>query len=640
MPLQPARLELNADGVPMSSAYGDVYHSADGGLDQARHVFLAGNGLPGRWAGRERFVVVETGFGLGLNFLATWQAWRGEPTRCGRLHFVSVEKHPFTAADLETLYRRLLPADLAPLGQQLASHWPLLTPGAHRLAFDDGRVVLTLLFGDAETLLRQTVARADAFYLDGFAPSANPDMWSPGIAQALMKLAAPDATLATWSVAAGVRETLGQAGFTTERHTGFGRKRHRLSGTLLPHAQRIAARRAPAAPTDRRAIVVGAGLAGCAVAERLAVRGWQVMLVERRSAPAQETSGNLAGLLRPMMAADDNLAARLSRQSFLAAHAHYSQLEKEGHPLRWGPTGLLHLAEDAAHAELQAEVVARNGFPDDFVRLLDMTQASALLGRPVAMGGWWFARGAWVNPASVCEANLARAGQRVSRLFSREAVSLRQRPDGWQVCDGDGTPLAEAPVLVLANAMDARRFEAVAPLPLRIFRGQVTHLPAGTLALDFALCRKGYVAPAGDGRHCLGASFQADDLDPAERLGDHAANLARLERMLPGAAAGLDPAQLDGRVGFRTACPDRLPLLGALPDPLAPPPAGAQLRDVARLPGLYGALAYGPRGLTWATLGAELLASRINAEPLPVEANLAAAVDPARFTLRAARHTG
>lgn len=640
MPLQAARLEFNADGVPMSSAYGDVYHSADGGLDQARHVFLAGNGLPGRWAGRERFVIVETGFGLGLNFLTTWQAWRDDPARCGRLHFVSVEKHPFSAADLDALYRRLLPEDLAPLGEQLTAHWPLLTPGAHRLAFDGGRVVLTLLFGDAETLLRQTVARADAFYLDGFAPAANPDMWSPGIAQALMKLAAPAATLATWSVAAGVRDTLQQAGFATEKHAGFGRKRHMLTGGLLPHAQRIAARHAPAPPSDRRAVVVGAGLAGCAVAERLAARGWQVALVERHGAPAQETSGNLAGLLRPMMAADDNLAARLSRQSFLAAHAHFAQLEKEGHALRWGPRGLLHLAEDASHADLQQEVVARNGFPEEFVRLVDAAQASALLGRPVDVGGWWFARGAWVNPGSVCEANLARAGHRLTRLFSREAVGLRQQPDGWQVCDGDGAPLAEAPVLVLANAMDARRFEAVAPMPLRIFRGQVTHLPAGTLALDFALCRKGYVAPIGDGRHCLGASFQADDLDPAERLGDHAANLARLERMLPGAASGLDPARLEGRVGFRTACPDRLPLLGALPDPLAPPPAGAQLRDVARLPGLHCALAYGPRGLTWATLAAELLASRIDAEPLPVEADLAAAVDPARFALRAARRTG
>ncbi len=640
MPLQPARLELNADGVPMSSAYGDVYHSADGGLEQARHVFLAGNGLPGRWAGRERFVVVETGFGLGLNFLATRQAWREDPARCGRLHFVSVEKHPFTAADLETLYRRLLPADLAPLGQQLASHWPLLTPGAHRLTFDDGRVVLTLLFGDAETLLRQTVARADAFYLDGFAPAANPDMWSPGIARALMKLAAPDATLATWSVAAGVRDTLGQAGFATEKHAGFGRKRHRLTGTLLPHAQRIAARRTPAVPADRRAAVIGAGLAGCAVAERLAARGWQVTLIERHDAAARETSGNLAGLLRPMMAADDNLAARLSRQSFLAAHAHFAQLLREGHPLRWGPRGLLHLAEDADHAALQAEVVARNGFPDDFVRLVDASQASALLGQPVDLGGWWFARGAWVNPASVCEANLARAGQRLTRQFAREAVRLQQRPDGWQVCDSDGAPLTEAPVLVLANALDARRFEAAAQLPLRTFRGQVTHLPAGTLALDFALCRKGYVAPAGDGRHCLGASFQADDTDPAPRLRDHEANLARLERMLPGAAAALDPTQLDGRVGFRAACPDRLPLLGALADPRQAPPAGAQLRDVARLPGLFGALGYGPRGLTWSTLGAELLASLIDAEPLPVEADLAAAADPARFVLRAARHMG
>src|SRR2546425_4461643 len=106
MPLIPARLEFAADGTPWSEEFGDVYHSAAGGPAQARHVFLAGNRLPERWAGRERFVILETGFGFGLNFLATWQAWRRDPARCERLHFVSLEKHPFTLSNLRVLHSR------------------------------------------------------------------------------------------------------------------------------------------------------------------------------------------------------------------------------------------------------------------------------------------------------------------------------------------------------------------------------------------------------------------------------------------------------------------------------------------------------------------------------------------------------
>ncbi len=220
------------------------------------------------------------------------------------------------------------------------------------------------------------------------------------------------------------------------------------------------------------------------------------------------------------------------------------------------------------------------------MRLVDASQASALLGQPVDLGGWWFARGAWVNPASVCEANLARAGQRLTRQFAREAVRLQQRPDGWQVCDSDGAPLTEAPVLVLANALDARRFEAAAQLPLRTFRGQVTHLPAGTLALDFALCRKGYVAPAGDGRHCLArASRRTTPTGPTAAR--PRGNLARLERMLPGAAGPW--TRRNWTAGSAFAPPARPPAApGALADPRQAP---AGRRPAARRGAPAGALA-------------------------------------------------
>ena len=185
-PLVPAELAFAPDGTPYSATYGDVYHSAAGGPAQARHVFLAGNGLPGRWAGRRAFTLLETGFGFGLNFLATWAAWRADPLRCERLHFVSIEKHPFRADDLARLHARY--PELATLAAQLRDAWPLLVPGMHRLELEDGRVVLTLAFADVADALPQLRLAADAIYLDGFAPAKNPAMWSRAAMKALSTL--------------------------------------------------------------------------------------------------------------------------------------------------------------------------------------------------------------------------------------------------------------------------------------------------------------------------------------------------------------------------------------------------------------------------------------------------------------------
>ncbi|MGA8052157.1 MAG: tRNA (5-methylaminomethyl-2-thiouridine)(34)-methyltransferase MnmD, partial [Burkholderiales bacterium] len=198
-PLVPAALAFAPDGTPYSREYGDPYHSAAGGPAQARHVFLGGNGLPGRWAGRRLFTVLETGFGLGLNFLVTWAAWREDPMRCERLHFVSLEKHPFRGPDLERAHAGY--PELAPLSAQLRAAWPLLVPGTHRLEFDHGRVVLTLAFADVAAALPQLRAAADAIYLDGFAPAKNPEMWSRAAMKALGRRAASGATAATWSAA-------------------------------------------------------------------------------------------------------------------------------------------------------------------------------------------------------------------------------------------------------------------------------------------------------------------------------------------------------------------------------------------------------------------------------------------------------
>ncbi len=629
MSIEPARLAFREDGIPFSEAYGDVYHSDSGGLEQARHVFVAGNDLPVRWKGRDTFTIVETGFGQGLNFLATWQAWRDDPQRCTRLHFVSTELHPFTRGDLAALHARH--PGLEPLAQALQAHWPTLTPGLHRLHLEDGGVVLTLFFGDALIGLQQLQANADAFFLDGFAPVRNPDMWSDPLLGQIGRLAAPGATLATWSVSGAIRRGLAAAGFACQKIDGFGTKREMLRG------RREASTEGAIATRERHALIVGAGLAGTSIANRLAERGWKIDLIDSAPAPGAGASGNHAGVLRPLPSADDNRLARLTRAGTLYGTHHLRRLEALGHAPRWEACGALHLSRDPAHLEKQRAVVQKLGFPVDFLRFVDGEEASGIAGWPLASGGWWFPDAAWVQPPSLCAANLAAWPQDLRLHFGRRMHRIAFRDGRWAALDETGACIAKAPVAILANGIGILDVDQAAPLPVRSARGQVSHLPAQAgSAPHVVVCRLGYVSPAIDGMRCAGATFSVDDEQPDLREDDHRENLAKLEFMLPGYPQPSNPSRLSGRVGFRPASPDRLPMVGPVPT-VTRIDRDTPLGAIPRHPGLYAVSGFGARGLVWAALVAEMLASQLEGEPVPLERDLVEAVDPARYLLRPVR---
>jgi tRNA 5-methylaminomethyl-2-thiouridine biosynthesis bifunctional protein len=604
-PVVPAELAF-AGTTPYSVRFDDIYHSAQGGLEQARHVFLGGNDLLGdhsAWAGRERFVILETGFGLGLNFLATWQAWREDPQRCRRLHFVSVEKHPFQRDDLGKLHEQW--PELAELSTQLVDAWPMLVPGLHRLHLDNGAVTLTLVFGDAVEWLPQLTLAADAIYLDGFSPDRNPELWSDELMAQLRRLAAPGATLATWSVAEDVTRRTTTADFQWQKRPGFGNKRYML-------AARAPGTRNETPPTDRRIVVIGAGAAGASAAHRLAARGYHVTVLERGPEPAQGASGNKAGVFRPLPSLDDTRQSRLLRQCFLYGLRHLGGLRG----VRRGLVGALHVARDAKHEDNQRRTIERQMPPPELARFVDRDEASQLAGWPVATGGWWFPTAGWINPPSLCRANLAgietRYGVDVARMERTDAL--------WRLFDEAGNLLAEVPQVVLANGIDTPKL--LAGVPVRVGRGLVSHLPEALVPpFNIVATRNGYVTPAVDGIHCAGATLDADDMEPAGRLADHVENLQRLDAILPGYGKDLDPANLGGRVGFRPMSPDRLPIVG---------PAAAS-------DGLWLINGFGARGLVWASLCAELLASQIAGDPLPVENDLVRALALSRFDDRRTR---
>ncbi len=617
VPLTPAQVEFDAEGRLYSPAYGDVYHSPSGALGQAEHVFLRGNGLPERWRGRSAFTVCETGFGLGLNFLALWKAWRDDPQRSAALHMVSMEGHPFAREDLAALLERYAAAPLAELGQQLAAQWPVLLPGLHRLEFDGGAVTLTLGFGDAQVLAPRLDVRADAFFLDGFAPERNPRMWELPLLRDLARLAAPGATLATWACTGELRAALREAGFDARRAPGYGGKWH------MTVAAAVAAGGEAAASPDagsRHAVVVGAGLAGAGVAQALALRGWRVtVLDEGRAQGAPAHAGHVAAALTPVVARDDNGRARLSRAGSQRAQARW-----QGLPAGAAPTvcGTVQLERDAGRSAALAGTLEALAFPEQWVRQVNRDEASALAGLALARGGVFFGQGMLVRPDLLIEALLAADGVTV---LPGKVARVDRAGAGWSVRDAAGAELARADTVILANAAGARAVLAESglldPLPrvaqMHALAGEVTLVPAAALGGGprCIVGGEGYLLPD-VGVGCVAGSTYVHGATEA-RIGAEGqrVTLDKAAGLLGGgfpAFEALEPGSLPGWAGWRAVLPGRLPAVG----------------ELAHASGLWLAIGYASRGLSWSALMGDLIAARLAGEPSPLETDLAQLISP------------
>lgn len=641
-----ARLEWDEQGQPLSREFDDVYFSPASGFDETHHVFIAGNDLARRFTELPpggHFSIGETGFGTGLNFLCAWQLFEQCAPADARLSFVSVEKFPLTRDDLQRALA--LWPQLARQATQLIDQYVAVHPGFQRFSLDDGRVALTLLVGDALDCLPELDARIDAWFLDGFAPAKNPDMWSPALFAQLARLSAPGTTLASFTSAGFVRRALKEAGFAIKRTPGFGKKwemsRGRFEGAAQDDSKPWYAR-PRFVPERREALVIGAGLAGCATAASLAARGWQVRLLERHDAPAREASGNPQGVLYLKLSAHGTPLSRLILSGFGHTRRLLQRLE-QGRD--WQACGVLQLAFDAKEAQRQAKLA--EAFPADLLHSLDQAGAEAKSGIGLPAGGLFYPEAGWVHPPALCQ--LLASHSNIRLLTHSEALELRREGADWFALDGERI-IACAPVVVLAGAAEVLRFPQAGGLQLKRIRGQITRLPATSesAVLGTVVCAEGYVAPARDGEHTLGASFDFHSTDLTPTVAEHAGNLGLLEEISADLshrlhASELEPERLEGRAAFRCTTPDYLPIVGPLADADAFAEAYAVLaRDARQVPdvpapwydGLYINSAHGSRGLITAPLSGELLAAWLDDEPLPVPRAVAEACHPNRFALR------
>lgn len=651
--LHHARLDWNEAGTPVSSEFGDVYFSNDNGLSETRYVFLQQNRLPARFSHHDSdsFVIGETGFGTGLNFLATMQAFLEQAPQSGngsRLHFISFEKYPLTRDDL----RKALAAwpELSSLSQDLIEQWPIPISGCHRLHFAGGRIRLDLWFGDIKDMLPLVPHRAeglvDAWYLDGFAPAKNPEMWTQALFDGLARLARENATISTFTCAGFVRRGLIAAGFAMKKTKGHGTKWAMLIGERCDKvpAQTIANHYARPVGRDGEIVIIGGGIASAMTALSLVERGRQVTLLCEDGEPATGASGNRQGALYPLLNGEHDALSRFYPQAFCYARQRLLALA-ERHPIAFELCGVVQLGYDDKSAAKLAKM-NQGPFSRELMHPLSTAEVEQVVGLPCGNSGVSYPLGGWLCPADLTRAALkeAQASGLLQVEYRTQVSAIAEQAEGWRVESQDGRHW-QAPNLVVAAGHQLPALLPFAELPLYPVRGQVSHVPtsASLSRLNTVLCYDGYLTPAHNDHHCIGASYGRNQSSLEFRAEEQIQNQVRLQACLPDQCwpAEVDVSGHEARVGVRCASRDHLPVVGPVARLQGLADHYAQLQrdqqDAKPLPlhpGLYVLGALGSRGLCSAPLCGELLASEICGDPLPQAADLLEALHPARYWVR------
>ncbi len=551
------------DGAPRSARFGDIYYSLQDGLAESRAVFLDGCHLPASWQGRDRFTVLELGFGTGLNIAALMQLWAANRPAGGRLHIFSIEGFlmPGDAAG------RALAAwpELAPFAAALLAQWPAPRQGFHHMDFPQWGISLTVALMDVRAALAAWQGQADAVFLDGFSPALNADMWSPDVLAAVGSRCRPGARLGTFTVAGAVRRGLQAAGFAVAKCPGFGRKRERLE------AEFTAGHDASRPNAIRRIAVVGAGIGGCALVHQARLLGLDVDLFDTTGIGAG-ASGNPAALVTPRLDAGNNAISAL----FADAYAYAGALYRRMCPEAIAGEGLSQVAAGPRDISRFARIATQPMFPPGDLETFAPGEA---IDAP-ADSGLYIHRALWVRPRQVLEALLDGQAPIVAHV--------RDIPDGYDaviLACGDG---------VFDHPETAARFD-MGPV-----RGQV-EFAASTDAPGRALSWGGYAIPL-DGGLLFGATHERGDRGCDIRDADRARNLESLARIMPERAERIAGGDLYARASVRVMTRDYMPAMG---------PVGA---------GLYALTGLGARGFCLAPLLAKALLADLTGAPSPLPA--------------------
>ncbi|HEY1095816.1 MAG TPA: tRNA (5-methylaminomethyl-2-thiouridine)(34)-methyltransferase MnmD [Alphaproteobacteria bacterium] len=566
------QIEFRDNQIPVATDFGDIYFSPEDGLAETELVFLQGNKLPHAWQDQERFIIAETGFGTGLNFLATVKLFNEQPGKCRHLHYISVERHPLSAEQLNIALQPWRAYGLET--QRLQDIYPLRIPGFHNCHVS-ANITLTLIFDDILKAFDDLTASVDAWFLDGFAPAKNPAMWNDSLYQSMARLSHAGTTLASFTAAGDVRRGLEAAGFTIERVSGFANKRHRIVGTFNGPAKTDI-------KTPQKIAIIGAGLAGATMAHALQRQGIDCTIFDRNPHSGLNASGNQLGLINPKLDVGHAAINDLGMSMYcFTLHRLRDMVDK----IDLKQSGALHLATDETKAQRQQKIISDLSWLPEHAQIVDAQKANALSGVTIsADSALYYPDAVTLNTAKMVSALLDHCDVR----WEQEITSLAMLQK-----DYDAIIIASAEAAI---ALYPELHQIVQPM-----RGQVTYFKApGTL--NCPVIAGHYVAPVDTETWVTGATFQRQRTDAIPQDADDQTNLAALPDLLSNLPE--QPEITDHWAQIRYTTPDRRPLLGQMAE------------DV------YLATALGSHGLQYSFILAEILASQLTGAPLPVAKNV------------------
>ncbi|WP_439257280.1 bifunctional tRNA (5-methylaminomethyl-2-thiouridine)(34)-methyltransferase MnmD/FAD-dependent 5-carboxymethylaminomethyl-2-thiouridine(34) oxidoreductase MnmC [Lonepinella sp. BR2271] len=643
-----AEIHFNQENTPVSQQFDDVYFCNQDGMAESDYVFVQGNQLWQRWLEYEQahFVIAETGFGTGLNFFITtalFRQFRAENPQSPlkRLFFISFEKYPIPIESLKQAHQAY--AQFAHLTQSLQEKWLEPITGCQRFHFDE--TTLDLWFGDINEQLPQLgdymQNRIDAWFLDGFAPSKNPDMWHDNLYTQMYRYSKLNGTFATFTAASAVRKGLENAGFAVEKRKGFGKKRECLHGQKLtqntPHFA-FPWYHWQTAQFEQQAeiAIIGGGIASLFTALALLQRGAKVTLYCEDEQPALNASGNKQGAFYPQLSDDDIRNIRFYIHAFAYGQQQLRWAIKQGIEFEHQFCGVALCGYDQKSA-VKLDKISQYQWHDSLYQPLNQQQLSDIVGLPLPCGGGFIPQGAWLNPRQFVQntfAYLQALG--LTLKTSQKITALQRQEDSWLLTNQQNEQFPHQ-IVILANGHQLSQFEQTQPLPTYPVRGQVSQIPTSEnlLKLNTVLCYDGYLTPVDQAKmsHCIGASHVRDNATRHFSPEEQQQNQQKIQQnIVEDWTKDVDTSSNIARVGVRCAIRDRMPLVGNVPNfeqqridykniynlrrRKQPIPQAAQH------PNLYLIGALGSRGLTSAPLLGELLGSLIYGEPLPLSEDI------------------
>lgn len=633
------------DGQPYSPDYDDVYFSADNGIEETEHVFIQHNQLKQRFNELDslggRFVIAETGFGSGLNFLITARHWLAQSSPEDCLYFYSVESTPFSPEDLCQAHKAW--PELKTVAEELQQQYQLASYGFHRFDLFQGRIKLVLMVGDVELMLPQMQASVDAWFLDGFAPSLNQQMWSEAVFSQIKRLSHKASTFSTYTAVGDVRRGLMSVGFEVKKVSGWGNKRHMLSGVFSENISFKAHSNQPWYEVKYRplkhktACVIGAGIAGLTVAWSLVKRGYQVEVIEAGDRPGAQASGNPRAMIMPRLNLQDSADAEFYTSAYFYALRCLNQLDNNQEC--WQQSGGLQLSS-SERIKKQIEE-----YPQDKALAVAMSaaQASQLCGLSINEPVHFYPLAACLYPEKLLNKLIEDMGDALKIRYNCKVEKLNYTDQQWHIENRQGELISRVDCLIMSSAWQTRDFKQFSHLDIQPARGQLSLLKSNKQSqpLSMPLSFKGYILPENDNVHVLGASFKAENSTNELIDNEHQSNLLDLQAWFKNLFNAEDI--VGGRASVRAVAGDRTPIVGPAPSEQAYLSAYADLNKgkpankypiADNLPNLYVSTAHGARGFTSAFLSAELLCAYICNEPLPVSNRVRYAVHPARFLIR------